>query len=198
MSRPLLTVIVLAAATAAPAAPVPKEAREAPAYYATQIGAKLVYQTGTGSAESTEVVTAVESKDGAVLVSVSRDFNGRLTPLSRVSVSKSGLVKIGIGARDLDAPQTMLKVPVRDGDSWEWALATGRKTTLTAKGIEEVEVPAGKYRAARVDGETDAGNGRTIRYSYWYAPGVGLVKQVSKFNETETVRVLKTFTAGKD
>jgi hypothetical protein len=60
-----------------------------------------------------------------------------------------------------------------------------------------VEVPAGKFRAVRLEIAVTAINGEkvpAIRLTGWYAPEVGLVKMN---RGTEWTRVLKSFTPGK-
>jgi hypothetical protein len=61
---------------------------------------------------------------------------------------------------------------------------------------EEVEVPAGKFKALRVEAEQELG-ANVFKSTLWYAPGVGLVKSVTNTNGTERVQVLKSFTPGK-
>ena len=55
---------------------------------------------------------------------------------------------------------------------------------------EEVEVPAGKFRAVRV--EMEAGESTT---TLWFAPQVGLIKMAGA--GTDQVTVLKEFKPGK-
>jgi hypothetical protein len=64
---------------------------------------------------------------------------------------------------------------------------------------EEVEVPAGKFKAVRVEAVRAAG-GREVRYTTWYAPGVGVVKHVlgdEADRDNSQVQALKAFTSGK-
>ena len=99
----------------------------------------------------------------------------------------------------------MLKLPAKEGDSWSYESGGGdgpiaHKTTYTVGKEEEVEVPAGKFKAIRVDKELkyDIGNGpTTIKTSSWYATKVGLIKSVTNPGATQTTMVLKSFTPGK-
>ena len=62
---------------------------------------------------------------------------------------------------------------------------------------EEVEVPAGKFKAIRVEMENVI-NGAVFRTTYWHAPGAGMVKIVSHDHKRgDRVQVLKSFTPGK-
>jgi hypothetical protein len=62
---------------------------------------------------------------------------------------------------------------------------------------EEVEVPAGKFEAVRVEGVVDLGTGRTQKSVEWHAVGVGVVKLVVDRGGGEQTTVLKSFTPGK-
>lgn len=78
----------------------------------------------------------------------------------------------------------VLAMPGEDGQWKPWS-------DRSVKGIEELEVPAGKYLAIRV--EESALMGRTEpRSTTWYAAGIGEIKRVS-FTGT---KVLKSFTPG--
>ena len=56
---------------------------------------------------------------------------------------------------------------------------------------DEVEIPAGKFKAVRVE---LADPGAEARTTLWFAPAVGVVKIASGANQ---VPVLKAFTPGK-
>ena len=63
--------------------------------------------------------------------------------------------------------------------------------------IEEVEVPAGKFTAIRVESEVSVGSPIPLlrfKLTEWYAPGVGLVKMIGRYDNSVATRVLKSFT----
>ena len=60
-----------------------------------------------------------------------------------------------------------------------------------------VLVPAGRFTATRIEIEVRLNGGRAIRHERWYAPGVGLVKQVETDGRRKAVMVLKRFERGK-
>jgi hypothetical protein len=96
----------------------------------------------------------------------------------------------------------VLKLPAKEGETWEFASKDKGDLTLTDRYTtgkeEEIEVPAGKFKAIRVDMET-VSNGRTaVRMTYWHAPGVGVVKEVRHIDrQPDMVWVLKAFTRGE-
>jgi hypothetical protein len=194
MRRTLAALIALTALlAAASAAPTPKD--ESP-YFPTRVGAKWVYRTGE-EGEEVRVVTAVEDKGGAKLVSVGLVKDGKVTPeTEEVSVSEKGLYVVGGKGKKLDRPICLLKLPHEPGDKWELDFGfdgVSFKGTATAREPEWVEVPAGKYRAVPVEMRY-AVQGNSRQTTVWYARGVGTVKEVVGSKE----RVLKSFTPGKD
>lgn len=191
MPRLFAALLVPAAVlVAAPAAPVPKDRLlAADGYYPTVVGTKLVYDLGGG--EETRVVTAVERAEGGTLVTTMfLQPDGLKTAHMKVKVTAKGLFLAEEGGGAYDPPWCILELPPKAGNKWD-TLSGGRSQvtgSMTAHGIEEVEVPAGTFRAAKVvweHGDNPA--------TYWYAPQVGLVK----LTYGQTAVVLKSYTPGK-
>lgn len=188
----LLAVLVVPAVilAAAPAAPVPEHLREqAGGYYPAVVGTKLVYDTN--GAEETRVVTAVDRVEGGTLVTTEYlRPDGTKAPHMKVKVTAKGLFLAEEGGGAYDPPWCILELPPKAGAKWD-TLSGGRSQvtgSMTAAGLEEVEVPAGKFRAAKVVWESGPNPA-----TYWYAPQAGLVKLAYG----ETAVVLKSFTPGK-
>lgn len=179
LTRTLYAITLLA--LPAVAAPVPKALQAVPLYFPTTVGAKWVYETPNGQIE-TAVVSAVE-KDGDDLIVSREGADGTRTAYTKVILSPDGLRQ----EREATGGKLgwVLKSTVKAGDSWD--MPEGGKRTVF--GPEEVEVPAGKFQALRVEYEQLG-----AKYSSWYAPNVGEVKRVMKRDQTETVsRALKSF-----
>jgi hypothetical protein len=184
----------------AAAAPAPKD--KAPvAYFPTRTGDTWVYElrTPTATAEMTEAITRVDEKDGELVVSISRTYQSETVPVSRVAVSDKGVRRLSAGGRDLREPYWIVKLPVKAGDSWsvDQSPPPGVRTTYTVHGEEEVEVPAGKFKAIRVDSVTGGSDGKGFKGSFWYAPALGLVRSVTPVADGDRVQSLKTFSPAK-
>lgn len=198
-----LSALVLLAASAALAAPVPKEGKKNELYFPTAVGAKKVMQMKAGDTtrEMTEVVTKVEEKDGVYTVTTETDQGNGVTLTNVFEVSAKGVAHRGINGQEQKTPAAVVKVGGKPGDTWETEVpGPGRasaKRTYTQGKEEEVTVPAGKYKAVRVDSETTPGAGPASKNSLWYAPGVGVVKSVVKLGNREFNTELKEFTPGK-
>lgn len=184
--------IILASATA-PAAPIP-EAKQAPLYFPTKVGATWVYQEG--EKEFTETVSKVEQLAWAAVVSVSRSWDGGTTAdYQRVAVSAKGLALVGLYGTKFDPPVWLLELPPRAGLEWKTERASDTGPYYDVRVIrreETVETPAGKFVAVPVARRTTL-DGRQTGVQ-WFAPGVGLVR--SEYGK-ET-KVLKKFTPAKD
>lgn len=81
----------------------------------------------------------------------------------------------------LEPPQKMLATPLKTGTKWEYegkiaGMEVRQKYSIAAE--EDVEVPAGKFRAFRVHSEQTEG-GPAISVDRWFVPGVGFVKDVT-------------------
>ena len=188
MLRPLtLAAVAVLVAHAAHAAPAPRGGAEG-AYFPIKEGATRVYEVRSGdTVESgyTDVVTKVEKKDAAVHVTVTRDYPGANPYVTTIAVSGEGLFRVAVSGRDLAKPILLLKLPAKVGTKWE--LDGGARYEVTKE--EEVEVPAGKFRAVRVE-QVNGDSTTTL----WFAPSAGLVKMSL---DGGPVTVLKEFKPGK-
>jgi hypothetical protein len=169
------------------------------------VGDKLIYErtiqgkAGESKETVTELVTAVERKDG-LMVAVEYRYGAETKPrrTMRFRATDAGVYLVEYNGRTF-APERLVKLPVRAGDAWESSFAgrTDASFSSTTAKEEEVEVPAGKFRAVRIE-SVFKGKGFTLKTTDWYARGVGLVKSTSiaDYGENE-VKVLKSFTPGK-
>src|SRR5262245_14186278 len=191
---------LLLALPLAPAAPQSKEKERSPAYHPTAVGARWVYEYN--GREVTWEVTQVEVKDEETQVTVSEVTDGRLAPLEKVAITPKGLFRSEVGGVPVSS-WCILKFPVREGTAWEFEFApqrglVGQSGTTTVGKTEEVEIPAGKFTAVRVEMVVTVRNGARldppIKSTTWFDPGIGVVKSISDQGST---RVLKSFTPGK-
>ena len=196
MIRSLLA--LLAFAPLAYSAPLPKF-REAPLYFPIQVGAKRVLElssgaVGTANRETIETVTKVEQKEGKYLVTFSLErpgLNAAASLTSTFAVSEKGISRVRTQDRELAQPVIVLQLPGKEGNTWEL-----NGMTYKVGKEEEIEVPAGKFKAVSVTMEQERGAVKQKTTS-WYAPKVGLIKTVMILNGTERITVLKSFTPGK-
>jgi hypothetical protein len=182
---------VLVAGQVALSAPALRERAPGPTYAPTTVGDRLVYERfGT---EVTETVTRVDEDGPARVLTIEGKSAGRESyGVPRLRVAPDGVFSIG-EAGPFAPPRCLLRLPVVAGTKWEYDRGAVNGTSVVA-GEEEVEVPAGTYKAVRVDSEHPGPDGRPVRITAWYAAGVGMVKTV--IGPDRTI-VLKSFTPGK-
>ena len=169
-------------------APVPKD--KGGFYFPTKVGAICEYDCGEEKPH-TRTVKRVEPADHGGFV-ITFKVDGHEDP-QRVQVTDKGLVMLAMSGKQLEPPPCILKLPAVPGEKWE-AQMQGMTFKHTTVGPEQVEVPAGKLDAIRVD-MTHEVAGRQVKVSVWYALGIGPVKVAV---DGRTALSLKKFTAGKD
>jgi hypothetical protein len=167
-------------------------------YFPTTVGDKRVLELPTpdGKVERVEVVVAAKEKGGGVIVTTRPECVDSVFPENQFEVSNHGIAALVIGGTPLRNPVFHLRLPAKAGETWvaeEQVVGdvVFSRQTFTTGPEEEVEVPAGKFRAIRVDVTTPHGAS-----SSWYAPGVGLVKTVRKTSdgrEGEPIQALRSF-----
>ncbi len=87
-------------------------------------------------------------------------------------------------SKDDTDPDTVLALPLEEGKTW--TIHTSGDTTLSAKviGKETTNVPAGEYKNCwKVEITTNVGSDATPTMHYWYADGVGRVKNFMEYTE---------------
>ena len=201
MTRRLAACLVLVAVLPVGSAPRLKE-EAARTYFPMTVGDRWVVEMryATTSSEYTEAVTAVEKADGGTVVTVARGTEGQPDSLSQVKVTNEGLFRVSNLGTTYDPPYCILKFPVKPGQAWTSEVTSGGavRTTFKYKAVEEedVEVPAGKFRAVRLEVDIDT-RGQARKSVIWYAPRVGIVKMDHQDGDSGYVRVLKKFEPGK-
>jgi hypothetical protein len=200
MSRSLVALVaVILSLPGSTAAPRVKDVLGQPVYCPSRLGDKWVYDIGVR--EQTFQVTEVEVKAAETRITVSDLSEGPPRPFETVAVRPTGVYRVKLVGVEVEE-QCVFRLTGKDGDTWETHTqaqneVSGGDWTTTIRGIEEVEVPAGKFRGVRAEVTVTARNGRTLEkpeaYVSWHAPEVGMVKTTLN---GKTIRVLKSFTAG--
>jgi hypothetical protein len=184
------------------AAPAPRAGRRNDLYFPTREGTKRVYELrarGT-TYEHTEAVTKVEKKGAGFRVTTGQEVTPGSILKTVTDVSARGVYLVEFAGTVHAEAVPLLKLPAKAGDSWTVqrhipGAHRGVPFTCTVGKVEEVKVPAGTFKAIRVEERPDL----DLRMSAtrWYAPGVGLVKEVTTSGKNEQTKVLKAYTPGK-
>lgn len=82
---------------------------------------------------------------------------------------------------------TALQMPLQAGQKWPGRSFQGGTETITVKGNETVNVPAGQFETILIEHHLQYNNGKEDFLRYWYAPGIGMIKMheeiTAYFNE---------------
>jgi hypothetical protein len=192
-------------------------ARPGETYLPLKKGAKWVYKTDyDDTTEIVHEVTATE-KVGEVecfVVEHRTEFNAG-QPDARVRMMRKEWLARGQGGillhrtqrgpseMKLDAPFFRLKEPLKKGDEWNGDAKVGDTPTKwhqTVEGEEDVEVPAGKFKAWKVRYDIQTGERHRFEGWEWFVKDVGVVKTESHIHSSgetfDFVAELKKFTPG--
>lgn len=199
MSRLVVILPILGLLLAlAPAAPVPRVSKPTESYFPTKVGTKRVYWVELSKKEVVELVEDAEVKDGEIIVTIRRSPETSALPKQeKLSVSAKGIVRLEESSEPFRPPVWLLKLPHEPGAKWD-NLHGHNKSLYTVGEIEEVEVPAGKFKAIPVTRHWSMLN-TPVQTTDWYAPGVGLVKRVLRGGDREVTQlVLKSVTTAEE
>jgi hypothetical protein len=211
--KALLVVLVTITAFAALLGLLP-ESKHGQLYFPIRVGDRreLVNEAGV---VSTHEVKSVEKRKDYWLVTESISSTADLPTLTAIhQVSETGLLSVNDILFGKRAPQQLLKLApggqlLPDGTTWEVddpGTTPGNylRFIYTVGAEEEIEVPAGKYKAVKVEMRSKCEvDGRllpeTSRATTWYAKRVGQVKGVQTTPDGQVIgsSVLKSFTPAK-
>jgi hypothetical protein len=130
-------------------------------------------------------IAGTENVDGKDLLKFEMHRAGVVTNTDLLTVNEHGIIcsaRINLDGEliKLAPPQTMIAMPLKPGTSWNFA---GEVADMKVRqhydvtGEEDVNVPAGKFRAFRVRGEQTSPSPMTI--DRWFVTGTGIVKDVT-------------------
>lgn len=159
-------------------------------YFPLNVGDSWKYQSTTADGKHSDFTIKVlnqETENGNPLYLVEtvstfqpiHDWYSK--PSGWVLLHREEYVKTGSKA-EFQPTRQLLKNPLGSGDSWQWKgkgmMGLDIQESNNVSGPETVSVPAGKFTAMKVTTNVVQG-GAPVTKTYWYAPGVGLVKSMT-------------------
>jgi hypothetical protein len=134
-------------------------------------------------------VEGTENVDGKDLLKCEMYRAGTITNTDLMSVDDHGIIcwaRINLDGElvRFNPPQTMIAAPLKKGAGWDFNGQAGDlkvQQHYDVVGEEKIEVPAGKFHAYRIHGEQTVPSRMTI--DRWFAPGVGIVKDVTTMKD---------------
>jgi hypothetical protein len=197
MRRRLLRLLPLAICLAPHALPAQDKGKPSGTpYYPLKVGTRWVYKSGT---HTITVRVTKEELVGGVRCARVEAVEGKEVHVEHVAVRPDGVFKYRADGDDIKPPLCFLKLPPKAGATWKAeAEVRGLAVTATfALAAGEVTVPSGRYKAVTVTAPDFQTGGRKMPVTYWFAAGVGLVRQRALVGGSEVVLELESFSAPK-
>jgi hypothetical protein len=155
--------------------------KDAPDYYPLKIGTKWHYRLDlNGQTVPVEnQVVKVEIVNGAPVAQVDTFLQGKVMASEQLQANAQGVFRLKSNEQEFKPAVHLLRYPAKDGESWETVTGGGAPIRYRCKAVREtVKVPAGTYQAVRVQIDADQNGTLLVQTLYWFAPEVGMVKQV--------------------
>ena len=177
--RPVLLFLVLGTVPASAQEAKSPNGKKSVEYYPSAKGTKLEYRlTLDGKvADFVTQVAGVETKDGkSYMKAMIQVGTAQLT--EEYMADENGLYLLAGFAGKCDPPRTVLRYPLKPGDTWSEKYKEGgivRELTAKVRKPELLELGGGKFNAFPVDTVIKAGTD-TSTATTWFAEGIGIVK----------------------
>ncbi|HYV39878.1 MAG TPA: hypothetical protein VE988_29590 [Gemmataceae bacterium] len=200
--RRLSFALFFAISVAAAVPALATETQPKPNYYPLSEGAKWYYKVeAPGAVGETYVVQAVKAEtiDGVSLFRIETAKKGQDPISEHIRSDDTGVFRHRAKGIAINKPICLLKYPVKVGEKWEDEVeVAGQKFTMKMEVTkeEEVAVPAGKYKTVAVRA-TAAIGGVEVITTYWFADGVGIVKQSTDISGQHFSQELEKYEKGK-
>jgi len=190
------------------AAALPSASQDAPGknklrdYYPLKAGTKWTYEGDDGNGQKTQVtnrIAEIETIDGQALARLETVINGNVVMTEHLASTPKGVFRHRVKGVEVNPPVCILKYPFTEKQKWEVESMIGPqrlKMNFQSVRNEEVSSPSGKYETVSVVVETNVNDLRSKATS-WYAPDVGLVKQITEMGDRIFDLELVKFEAGK-
>ncbi len=135
-------------------------------------------------------VEGTENLDGKELLKFEMHRAGIITNTDLLTEDQHGVLcwaRINLDGElvKFNPPQPMIAMPLKRGATWNFDGQAGDlkvRQHYEVTGEEDVQVPAGKFRAFRIHSEQTSPSPMTIER--WFATGTGIVKDVTTMRDT--------------
>lgn len=166
-------------------------------YYPLAIGSRWEYVTKIG-AIVTEV-TKHEEIGGVMCARVEAKLGNGKTSSEYIHIDKDGVYRYQASDQGISPALRFLSLPFKEGDSWK---VESKTLGLTVKGTFSVtkgSITLGgvEYKDVLICNSDDFMiSDKNVKHTYWFAKGVGIVKQTVTYGKHEMVLELKKYTPG--
>ena len=185
-----------------PDKPKPEDPSKAgPDYYPLKEGATWTYQvTGakvgdTAKASEKEFTVKVIGVDKEGVAKLETKEKDKLIATEEVQVKKGEVLRVGFAGSKAEPPLCFLKPGVKDGEKWPFSSKIAGqevKGEFTRGSAAKVKVGGKEYDTLTATSSEITIENQKVKITYWFAKGVGMVKQlVDVGGKTVTIELKK-------
>ena len=164
-------------------------------YYPLKVNTRWDYQV-KGQNTTITMKVAKHEKVGDVMCAVIETIvNNNVVATEHVRADKEGVKRYMFMGQKADPPVLFLKLPYKKGDKWTVdTKVMGQATKGTFQYDEEVvDVKQGKHKTIVARSNDFEAAGQKVSTTYWFAEGVGMVKQQANIAGTDVTLELTKF-----
>jgi hypothetical protein len=163
-------------------------------FYPTAIGSKWTFSLGKQDEKFVWSAVKLDKVGAQECVVFEGALKGQVVGSEHVAVVKDGVFRYKMGDNLISPPICFLKADAK-GKTWEEKFKVGDVET-TAKysaDVEDVDVPAGKYKGAIVIRTEASEKDVKVKSAIWYVKDVGMVKQAFELGNVKYELLLEKF-----
>ena len=149
-------------------------------------------------------VTKVTQQGASSDATVEYKLNDKVIQTEVYRFDDKGISRVSSDAAILNPPFPVVQYPMAADKKWSWKgtlNANGKEfhgdSQISTSGPEVLKLPAGEFKAIRVHSELtlslDSGEKIVVPNDYWFAPGVGLVKQSARLGKLDILGQLSSY-----
>jgi len=176
-------------------APGDKQSPGESVYFPLKVGTQWVYKTNEGKVT---IQVAKHEEIGKLMAAhlVGKTADGKQhSEYDRVG--SDGVYRVQAGGQNISPPLKILQLPVKDKDTWQVdSNVLGKKLTGTFKTSKtDLTVLGKKYtNVMMVESKDFQVDGQNVPHTYYFAKGIGIIKQVVTFANQNITVELESFT----
>jgi uncharacterized protein YdaL len=170
-------------------------------YYPIKVGSVWTYKFSNSEQRLTMRIVRHDKVGDLMCAVIEASAGGQVQASEYVAVKADGVYRVkGSRGEAVMPPFPFLKLPPKKGETWT-IMSKADKLDIKGKATidddaKEIQVPAGKYKAVVVTNDLEVGNQR-VSTTYYFASGVGMIKQIAKIQGMEMGFELEKYEEGK-
>jgi hypothetical protein len=181
-----------------------EEVLHASDYYPLTVGTTWTMEL-VGPQGNTELINTIEGVDKInekELIRLTGSINGTVIATEHLEITDRGITRNQFNGAPITPPIVLLPEPIELGKTITEKEVKMGSETMSVKievgdKLEKVKSPAGEFEAVHVKVTAKPAGGQVIS-DYWFAKGVGIVKQELKLGEVSVTTQLKSYEIAKD